>query len=768
MESSSLFNPGFLGGSFYWFIGQVADDSTWRENQNPGKFEKVEDMPAWGYRYKVRIIGHHDQDEADVTAEQLPWAQVMYPVTAGTGHGGSYQSPAIRQGSFVFGFFLDGKDQQTPIIMGCLGNNAKTKLERKMGTEGSGGKNFTPVSFFSKIIDPEPNEQKKLKDADLAPKQAGNEAYSSPSKKNVTKESSDANNLDTTADRKYDTVLTEEHALACPNPDTQSDTKNIQTVISKVTSQIEAFQNSLRDADFAAGLPILKNNKDIDKAIEDASQEMSKYMKGTMNKLQQFTTKEFNEKLAPIENLAPPSHTLEILNKKVEGLEKIACMFNGMAGLALAGLIAAALKKAFNRKKKKAEDAAANAATSEAGVVGVTTSAVIPSVPTLDTPGSADAPPPTADGFYRPTPLCETEEIIGEVLGGNINTIMSGFDSAIGPVVDEIQNALGGTSTETGSEDVGTIDNAINENNVLASLSSGDLILSMSQTVADQAGIDPNSIGGANRFWADGNYGKGLLQFIDAAGQNTSDNQTLIADALSLIDDKSNPNGIAAGLVLASNILGVSENVLTGIGNAFGAIRSGNIPNLLSAAGGLASINPRILNAIAGKGAAFAGGIPGGFGLGSLGGMSFDITSALGFVNSITKIFDCDPDPECSPNDTHTMQSGGGSSDKPSTSNVAESAKTTSNSVKERKSYGTSIEKLSSSQQGVTIKKVFAKPKSRVKDLTNLVGYVNGQPYYGDFHVHVRDDGSTVKMVGIAHTTTPHPIIYDTVQESLQ
>ena len=768
MESSSLFNPGFLGGSFYWFIGQVADDSTWRENQNPGKFEKVEDMPAWGYRYKVRIIGHHDQDEADVTAEQLPWAQVMYPVTAGTGHGGSYQSPAIRQGSFVFGFFLDGKDQQTPIIMGCLGNNAKTKLERKMGTEGSGGKNFTPVSFFSKMLNEEPVEQKHLKDGDLAPKQAGNEAYSSPSKKNVTKESSDANNLDTTADRKYDTVLTEEHALACPNPDTQSDTKNIQTVISKVTSQIEAFQNSLRDADFAAGLPILKNNKDIDKAIEDASQEMSKYMKGTMNKLQQFTTKEFNEKLAPIENLAPPSHTLEILNKKVEGLEKIACMFNGMAGLALAGLIAAALKKAFNRKKKKAEDAAANAATSEAGVVGVTTSAVIPSVPTLDTPGSADAPPPTADGFYRPTPLCETEEIIGEVLGGNINTIMSGFDSAIGPVVDEIQNALGGTSTETGSEDVGTIDNAINENNVLASLSSGDLILSMSQTVADQAGIDPNSIGGANRFWADGNYGKGLLQFIDAAGQNTSDNQTLIADALSLIDDKSNPNGIAAGLVLASNILGVSENVLTGIGNAFGAIRSGNIPNLLSAAGGLASINPRILNAIAGKGAAFAGGIPGGFGLGSLGGMSFDITSALGFVNSITKIFDCDPDPECSPNDTHTMQSGGGSSDKPSTSNVAESAKTTSNSVKERKSYGTSIEKLSSSQQGVTIKKVFAKPKSRVKDLTNLVGYVNGQPYYGDFHVHVRDDGSTVKMVGIAHTTTPHPIIYDTVQESLQ
>ena len=29
------------------------------------------------------------------------------------------------------------------------------------------------------------------------------------------------------------------------------------------------------------------------------------------------------------------------------------------------------------------------------------------------------------------------------------------------------------------------------------------------------------------------------------------------------------------------------------------------------------------------------------------------------------------------------------------------------------------------------------------------------------------EDGRTVKMVGIAHTTTPHDIIYDTVQESL-
>ena len=244
--------------------------------------------------------------------------------------------------------------------------------------------------------------------------------------------------------------------------------------------------------------------------------------------------------------------------------------------------------------------------------------------------------------------------------------------------------------------------------------------------------------------------------------------RTLIANALALIDDNSDPNGIAAGLALTTNILGIDENILTGIGNAFGAIKTGNIPDLLSAAAGLAATNPRILNAIANRGGSLAGSMPSGLGLGALGGMNFDIVSALNFVNSITKIFDCDPDPECSPNDEFSMQSGGESTGKPNMSSIAESAKDSSQTVKERKSYGTSIEKLSSSKEGVKIKTVFAKPRTREKELTNLVGYVNGQPYYGDFHIHQREDGSVVKMVGIAHTTTPHSIIYDTVKESLE
>ena len=44
------------------------------------------------------------------------------------------------------------------------------------------------------------------------------------------------------------------------------------------------------------------------------------------------------------------------------------------------------------------------------------------------------------------------------------------------------------------------------------------------------------------------------------------------------------------------------------------------------------------------------------------------------------------------------------------------------------------------------------------------IGWVNGNPYYGDFHLHP-DRG--VKMVGKVHKNEPHAVIYNTREESL-
>ena len=32
-QVSGLYNPGFVGSQFHWWLGQVADSKSWRENQ---------------------------------------------------------------------------------------------------------------------------------------------------------------------------------------------------------------------------------------------------------------------------------------------------------------------------------------------------------------------------------------------------------------------------------------------------------------------------------------------------------------------------------------------------------------------------------------------------------------------------------------------------------------------------------------------------------------------------------------------------------------
>ena len=46
----------------------------------------------------------------------------MYPVTAGGGGRGSSQSANLTQGTFVFGFFLDGDNAQQTCDYGLSGN----------------------------------------------------------------------------------------------------------------------------------------------------------------------------------------------------------------------------------------------------------------------------------------------------------------------------------------------------------------------------------------------------------------------------------------------------------------------------------------------------------------------------------------------------------------------------------------------------------------------------------------------------------------------
>tara|TARA_B100000214_G_scaffold11232_1_gene8116 strand:+ start:2920 stop:4338 length:1419 start_codon:yes stop_codon:yes gene_type:complete len=50
---------------------------------------------------------------------------------------------------------------------------------------------------------------------------------------------------------------------------------------------------------------------------------------------------------------------------------------------------------------------------------------------------------------------------------------------------------------------------------------------------------------------------------------------------------------------------------------------------------------------------------------------------------------------------------------------------------------------------------------------STVVGFVNGEPYSGPYHVHERDDGTVIKMTGVEHSGVAHNIIYSTAEESL-
>ena len=108
---------------FQWWIGQVVNETAWIKNTAAKDEDSNREFEGVGSRYKVRIMGYHTASKVDLPDEQLPWATVMYPVTAGNGARNNTQSASLTQGSFVFGFFLDGENAQQPVIMGCMGFN---------------------------------------------------------------------------------------------------------------------------------------------------------------------------------------------------------------------------------------------------------------------------------------------------------------------------------------------------------------------------------------------------------------------------------------------------------------------------------------------------------------------------------------------------------------------------------------------------------------------------------------------------------------------
>ena len=346
MEGGSLFNPGFLGGSFLWWIGQIVDDSTWRDNINPGKYEDKTSIPGWGRRYKVRIIGLHDQGETTIPSDQLPWAQVMYPVTAGGGQTGAMDSTKLRQGNMVFGFFLDGQDQQVPVIMGVLGNNSQTVLAQKNSTVADTVTDTQPgllaKSGYSEGTTPKSGTAREVPpDDDLS--------LEEPAEGTVSNESADGIQQTTAADSRRQAKCEEKIALMKPDPKEfiSSSLKGIQTVIENLTNRIDTILQSLQSYADAITNKVTDAQEAIQNIIQSASREISKFMKPIFDKIQEFALKILNQGFNMIIAALPSSMRFQFKDMVQQLTELMLCMYNKMTG-GLKDQIVGSLSDAIN------------------------------------------------------------------------------------------------------------------------------------------------------------------------------------------------------------------------------------------------------------------------------------------------------------------------------------------------------------------------------------------------------------------------------------
>ena len=104
LPSNRIGNDGFQ-----WWVGQIEGTASDEQN-NKG-----------GYRYKVRILGDHPANKEILNTSDLPWANVVMPVTVPFlpgNTGGAH--PQLQPGCWVIGFYID-TERQKPIILGSIG-----------------------------------------------------------------------------------------------------------------------------------------------------------------------------------------------------------------------------------------------------------------------------------------------------------------------------------------------------------------------------------------------------------------------------------------------------------------------------------------------------------------------------------------------------------------------------------------------------------------------------------------------------------------------
>ena len=262
MLEQDIYKRHFVGrDGFIWWIGQVASSDSWARNTPDQPQESNTTIEGWGERYKVRIMGYHTAVKSELPDDDLPWASVMYPVTAGGGGKNAYANANLQQGNFVFGFFIDGEDGQQPVIMGCLGYNNYQEVMKNIPDTA-----FVPFSGY------EPNELRANYGVLAVPGAQDIEPNQQADGRGI----GDVANESTTGTQMRsvgDLQNAEKDPLVIPSagPEADINVPGVQTNIQKAIIKVEKVRKSVYDIRYSLTTKINNIEKEITRIVKEAS-----------------------------------------------------------------------------------------------------------------------------------------------------------------------------------------------------------------------------------------------------------------------------------------------------------------------------------------------------------------------------------------------------------------------------------------------------------------------------------------------------------------
>ena len=341
MIDQGLVKTHFLGkDGFIWWIGQVASEKAWIDNLSTTPTKTTKQQQGFDFRYKVRIMGYHTAAPSDLTDDDLPWASVMLPVTAGTS-GGTRTTPKLRQGNFVYGFFLDGEDAQTPIIMGVVGYNQYTAVMKNVPDTS-----FIPFSGFT-VEDTVPR-------GSLGTTQEEGEAVAEDVDESKTNNKEVMESSTSLVTRKDGATLEQHKNESQPkhiptiNKCDPSPTVGIQREIKNMLADIERIKKTADDWETKVSTNISNIEKEIAKVKDNAIKAISGDVKRITTGIQKNAIKKVNDSLKETYHEVFPSQLGELKTKVEAANDELSCLFRNIMKN-LTGMVGGFLNQILDR-----------------------------------------------------------------------------------------------------------------------------------------------------------------------------------------------------------------------------------------------------------------------------------------------------------------------------------------------------------------------------------------------------------------------------------